>query len=185
MLAMVEAVPIVMQCPGERDIALSAAMKSTRLMRPARTSSENRQTSVPEPMSLPRNLPLSMGPPEITMLGRSQLDAPMSSEGVVLSHPAIKTTPSIGLPRIASSTSMDARLRKSIAVGRRLDSPHEKTGNSSGTPPASSTPRFTCSTSSRKCALQGVNSEKVLQMPMTGRPSNASSGKPLFFIQLR
>ncbi len=119
------------------------------------------------------------------MEGRSQDAAPMTRAGVVLSQPAISTTPSIGLPRIDSSTSMEARLRKSMAVGRRLDSPQEKTGNSSGSPPASSTPALICSTSPRKCALQGVNSEKVLQMPITGRPSKASSGRPLFFIQLR
>jgi hypothetical protein len=136
-------------------------------------------------MSLPRNRPLSMGPPEMTMVGKSQDAAPISSDGVVLSQPHISTTPSIGLPRIASSTSIDARFRNSIAVGRKLDSPQENTGNSSGNPPASSTPALMCSTSPRKCALQGVNSEKVLQMPITGLPSNASSGRPLFFIQLR
>jgi hypothetical protein len=45
------------------------------------------------------------------MVGRSQLEAPMMSEGVVLSHPMSSTTPSMGLPRIDSSTSMLARLR--------------------------------------------------------------------------
>ena len=39
-----------------------------------------------------------------------------------------------------------------------------------------STPRFTNSASSRKWPLQGVSSVQVLQMPMTGRPSNMSSG---------
>jgi hypothetical protein len=33
--------------------------------------------------------------------------------------------------------------------------------------------------------LQGVSSDQVLQMPMMGRPSNAWSGMPWFFIQLR
>jgi len=46
-------------------------------------------------------------------------------------------------------------------------------------------PRLIGSTSWRKCALQGVRSEAVLQMPITGRPSNISSGWPEFFIQLR
>ena len=55
------------------------------------------------------------------MVGRSQLAAPISSAGVVLSQPTSSTTPSIGLARIDSSTSMLARLRNSIAVGRRLD----------------------------------------------------------------
>ena len=37
-----------------------------------------------------------------------------------MSQPVISTTPSTGLPRIASSTSIEARFRNSIAVGRRL-----------------------------------------------------------------
>ena len=71
------------------------------------------------------------------MAGTSQLAAPIRRAGVVLSQPVISTTPSTGLPLIASSTSIAARLRNSIAVGRRLLSPVEKTGNSSGKPPAS------------------------------------------------
>ena len=127
--------------------------------------------------------------------------------------PANSTTPSMGLDRIISSTSIDicvgecctrytlisfappqdqqqnptgqrqlAKFRYSIAVGRMFVSPVDSTGNSSGTPPDSQTPRFTRSASSRKCALQGVSSEKVFAMPMTGRPSNASLGKPWFFL---
>jgi hypothetical protein len=99
-----------------------------------------------------------MGPPEITIVGTSQLAAPITSEGVVLSQPHISTTPSMGLARIDSSTSMLTRLRNSMAVGRMLVSPSEVTGNSSGNPPASQTPFFTLCASSRKCALQGVSS---------------------------
>jgi hypothetical protein len=33
--------------------------------------------------------------------------------------------------------------------------------------------------------LQGVNSDQVLQMPMTGRPSNICWGVPWFFMRLR
>ena len=33
--------------------------------------------------------------------------------------------------------------------------------------------------------MQGVSSEAVLQMPMTGRPSKRWAGRPWFFIQLR
>src|SRR3990167_2169549 len=46
-------------------------------------------------------------------------------------------------------------------------------------------PRLTCSAILRKCALHGVSSLQVLQMPMMGRPSNSWSGMPWFFIQLR
>ena len=185
MLAIVLAVPMVMQWPLERCISDSAAVKSAWLISPARTISDICHTPVPEPMSLPRNLPLSIGPPEMPMLGRSQLAAPMSSEGVVLSQPMSSTTPSIGLPRMLSSTSMLARLRNSMAVGRSWVSPSDITGNSSGKPPASYTPRFTNSAISRKCPLQGVSSLQVLQMPITGRPSSSSCGYPWFFSQLR
>ena len=137
MLAMVEAVPMVMQLPAERLCPCSAAMMSSTVSLPAFNSSKTRQTWVPEPMASPRKLPFSIGPPETAMVGRSQLAAPISSAGVVLSQPTSRITPSIGLPRIDSSTSMLARLRNSMAVGRRLDSPSDMTGNSRGKPPAS------------------------------------------------
>ena len=41
-----------------------------------------------------------------------------------------------------------------------------------GKPPASITPRLTCSAIWRKCALHGVNSDQVLQIPMIGLPWN-------------
>ena len=94
-------------------------------------------TPVPEPSSWPRHLPLSIGPPLTPMVGMSTLAAPIISAGVVLSQPISSTTPSIGLPRMLSSTSMLARLRYSMAVGRSSTSPSDITGNSSGKPPAS------------------------------------------------
>ena len=60
--------------------------------------------------------------------------------------------------------------------GRSWVSPSDITGNSSGNPPASYTPRLTNSANSRKCPLQGVSSLQVLQIPMTGRPSSRSWG---------
>jgi hypothetical protein len=169
---------MTMQWPAERDMHASASMNCSTVMIPALTSSLNRQTSVPEPMSCPQYLPFSIGPPETTMAGTSQLAAPITSDGVVLSHPQRSTTPSIGLARIDSSTSMLTRLRYSMAVGRMFDSPVDMTGNSTGSPPASQTPRLTWSAIPRRCALQGVSSDQVLQMPMTGRPSNTSAGRP-------
>ena len=142
-VAIVEAVPMTLQTPVERLMPVCASMKLSRLIRPARISSLKRQTSVPEPMSWPQNLPLSIAPPESTIDGRSTLAAPIRSAGVVLSQPQSRTTPSIGLARIDSSTSMLIRLRKSIAVGRRLVSPLDMTGNSTGKPPISHTPRLT------------------------------------------
>src|SRR5262245_36209288 len=110
MIAIVDAVPITLQVPVDLDMHDSASRNSRSLILPARTSSLNRQTSVPDPRSLPRNLPFSIGPPDTTIVGRSQLAAPITSDGVVLSQPHSSTTPSSGLPRIDSSTSMLARL---------------------------------------------------------------------------
>src|SRR5690606_32227254 len=168
-LAMVEAVPITAQCPRLLHIQASATESSSWLIAPARFASLNRQMS-DVPISFPRYFPVSIGPPDTTMVGRSTLHAPITSEGVVLSQPQSNTTPSSGFARIDSSTSMLARLRYSIAVGFINVSPSDMTGNSTGNPPASSTPRFTDSASSRKCALHGVSSDQVLHIPITGLP---------------
>ncbi len=111
MLAMVEAVPMVLQEPGERLIAASASRKSAFDIVPAFTASDICQSAVPEPTRSPRNQPFSIGPPETRIAGVSTLAAPIRSAGVVLSQPARSTTPSMGLARIASSTSMAQRLR--------------------------------------------------------------------------
>jgi hypothetical protein len=78
---------------------------------PARRSSDIDQVLVPEPISVPRYLPDSIGPPDTRIVGRSTLAAPMSVAGVVLSQPARSTTPSSGLARMDSSTLIAARLR--------------------------------------------------------------------------
>ena len=92
----------------------------------------------------------------------------MSCAGVVLSQPHSSTTASSGLARMDSSTSIAIRLRKSMVVGRMNISPSEMVGNSSGNPPAASTPRLTASATMRRCALQLFSSLQELQMPMTG-----------------
>ena len=183
--AIVDAVPIVLQWPFERELPASALMNCSIVILPAFTIWSKTQVLVPEPMSVPSYLPFSIGPPESAIVGMSQLAAPISRAGVVLSQPTSSTTPSIGSARIASSTSMLARLRNSIEVGRSWDSELENTGNSAGKPPISQMPRFTCSAIRRKCELQGLSSDQVLQMPMIGRPSKTWSGRPWFFIQLR
>src|ERR1700676_4429935 len=126
-----------MQCPRDRFMQDSASRKFFMSILPARTASDICQTPVPEPILCPLKQPLSIGPPETTRVGKLQLAAPIINEGVVLSHPQRSTTPSIGLPRIVSSASMEARLWNSIAVGRRFDSPNDMTGNSTGKAPSS------------------------------------------------
>ena len=114
-------------------------------MRPSISACSKRQTSVPEPMLRPWNTPFSMGPPVTISAGMSTLAAAISMAGVVLSQPVSNTTPSSGLARMSSSTSMAMGLRKSMAVGRMSASPRDMVGNSSGKPPACQTPRFTAS----------------------------------------
>ena len=72
-----------------------------------------------------------------------------------------------------SSTSIDIRFRNSIAVGFIRFSPSEIVGNSSGTPPAASTPRRTASPRPRRCRLQVTSSDQQFAIPTTGRPASA------------
>eukprot|EP00164_Ancoracysta_twista_P021246 GFYU01038485.1.p2 GENE.GFYU01038485.1~~GFYU01038485.1.p2 ORF type:complete len:112 (+),score=3.79 GFYU01038485.1:92-427(+) len=111
------------------------------------------------------------------MAGKSTEAAAIINDGVVLSQPTKSTQPSIGCPRMVSSTAKAARLRNIIAVGRKVFSEAENTGTSTGKPPASQMPAFTFSASSFMwMPLQGDSSDQVLRMPMIGRPSNRSCG---------
>ena len=145
---------------------------------PARTSSDSRHTSVPQPSGTPRNVPVSIGPPGTTTAGRSTEAAAMSSDGMVLSQPPSRTTPSTGLARSISSVAIAAMLRQSIAVGRTFVSPSDTTGSSSGTPPASWMPSRTDAATSVRCLLHGVRSDAVFAIAICGRPSKASAGAP-------
>ena len=169
--AIVDAVPITMQCPGLRTIPVCRSPHSSGVMRPARNSASYRRQSVQEPSVSPRQLAFSCGPPVTMIAGTSADAAPISSAGVVLSQPPSRTTPSSGLARMDSSASMLIRLRNSMVVGRMLYSPSDMTGNSIGKPPACHTPRLTASASPRRCALQCVSSLHELQIPIIGLPS--------------
>ena len=169
---------MVMQWPWLRIVARWASSTSAAVRLPRRNSSSKRQVSVPAPTSRPRKFPGSIGPPETMMVGRSTLAAPMSCAGVVLSQPESSTTPSSGLARRVSSTSIDIKLRKSIAVGRISCSPRDIVGNSRGTPPACHTPRLTNSARCRRWTLQGASSDQLLHTPMTGRPSSSAASIP-------
>ena len=52
-------------------------------------------------------------------------------------------------------------------------------GSSIGKPPACSTPFFTSSTRCRKWVWQGLMSDQVLRMPITGLPAQSSSDQPI------
>ena len=177
-LVMVEAVPITVQCPAVRAMHPSTSHHSSSVMRPVRNWSNSLRPSVPEPSLCPRHSPASIGPPGTMMAGMSALAAPINCAGVVLSQPHSSTTASSGLARMDSSTSMAIRLRNIMVVGCMNISPREMVGNSSGRPPAASTPRFTATATSRRWALQLFSSLQELQMPTTGLPSKISAGKP-------
>src|SRR3954447_23953320 len=83
---MVDAVPIVMQCPGDDAMRSSADAQSSSVMRPARSSSQYFQTSEPEPSTDPRQDARSIGPAGTNAKGRPAEIAPMTNAGVVLSH---------------------------------------------------------------------------------------------------
>jgi hypothetical protein len=82
-----------------------------------------------------------------TIAGTSTLAAAINCAGIVLSHPPISTTASIGCARIISSVSIDIRLRRNMLVGCANDSWMEIVGNAIGRPPAINTPRLTASIS--------------------------------------
>ena len=52
-LVIVEAVPIVMQCPGERAMPSSSSCQSSSVMLPAHSSAQYFQVSLPLPMTPP------------------------------------------------------------------------------------------------------------------------------------
>ena len=120
------------------------------------------------PSRSPRWRPVIIGPATTMTAGRPAETAPMSCAGTVLSQPPISTTASIGWARIISSVSIDIRLRYFRLVGFRNTSPSEMVGNSTGSAPAASTPRFTASRSSGKWRWQLLKPDGVNAMPTTG-----------------
>ena len=58
-----------------------------------------------------------------------------------------------------------------MVVGFTNGSESEIAGSSTGKPPACSTPRFTSSTRSLKCAWHWLMSDQVLRMAITGLPA--------------
>ena len=94
--AIVDAVPITMQWPAERERQDSTSAISSSEMLSARRSAQILRASVPEPISRSRHMPRSIGPPVTMMAGTSAEAAPISMAGVVLSQPESSTTASRG-----------------------------------------------------------------------------------------
>ena len=80
---------------------------------------------------------------------------------------------------------MASRFRYIIGVGFWNVSLSVATGISTGKPPASSTPRLTCSARWRRCMWQGLISDQVLRMRMSGLPRCSSASTPSWRIRDR
>ena len=93
---MVEAVPMVLQCPADGALLQARCRNSSSSISPAASWRRLRQITVPEPTSSPSCQPSSMGPPESTMAGMSTVEAAITPAGVVLSQPVVSTTASMG-----------------------------------------------------------------------------------------
>ena len=150
-LVIVDAVPIVMQWPGERAMPLSTSSHSSSVILPARNSAQYFQESVPLPSGSPCQFPRSMGPAGTKIAGIFMLAAAIIRAGVVLSQPPIRTAPSTGWLRKALLPPSQAYCdRASLKVLRTAPK-----GSSLATRLESrllATPRFTSSTRCLKCA---------------------------------
>gem|GEM_PF-2729592 len=93
---MVDAVPMVLQCPADGAEASAASKNVSSSIWPVARRRRLLQMMVPEPTNSPSNQPSSIGPPESTIAGMSTVAAAMIAEGVVLSQPVVNTTASIG-----------------------------------------------------------------------------------------
>src|SRR5215204_5698676 len=92
----VVAVPIVLQWPDEGAEEATISIYSGQPISPADLSFFASHLIVPEPARAPLYHPFSIGPPGSAIAGMLTVAAAMSSAGVVLSHPVVSTTPSIG-----------------------------------------------------------------------------------------
>jgi hypothetical protein len=80
---------------------------------------------------------------------------------------------------------MASRFRYIIGVGFWNVSLSVATGISTGNPPASSTPRLTCSARCRRCIWQGFSSDQVFRMRISGLPRCSSASTPSWRIRER
>ncbi len=174
---MVLAVPITLQTPQLAQNTSSSWSHSSAVTRPS-ISSETRRQPSSVATGVPRNRAQLLGPAVSVIAGFPALAAPINWAGTVLSQPASKTTPSMGLQRIISSTSIAIRLRNSIVLGATSCSCSEIVGNTTAVPPAAVTPRRTDSASPAKPWLHGFSSLQLEHTPMTGRRRTASRLRP-------
>src|SRR5207253_5942311 len=93
---MVEAVPMVLQWPGDGAESQARRTNSSSSISPAPSRRRDRQMTVPDPTSSPSCQPSSIGPPLSVIAGISTVAAALLAGGGVLSQPVVSTTASIG-----------------------------------------------------------------------------------------
>ena len=120
------------------------------------------------------------------MAGDIDAGAPSAAPAVVLSQPTRSTTP---IERIGAQRLLEHPWRRGCGTSWRWGAARSRPSRRQpGTRPAGAAlvdAMLHALGRSRRCALQGVSSDQVLQMPITGRPSKRSAGSPWFFIQER
>src|SRR5262245_35300446 len=92
----VVAVPMVLQKPGEGADDATNSKYSGQPISPADFIFLASHLMVPEPVRWPLCQPFSIGPTERAIAGMFTVAAAISCEGVVLSQPVVRTTPSSG-----------------------------------------------------------------------------------------
>ena len=78
----------------------------------------------------------------------------------------------------STSVSIASMLRYIMVVGFMKFSLSDMQGISTGMPPACKTPFLTFSAKILKCRWQGLISDQVLMMPITGLPAQSSGPNP-------
>jgi hypothetical protein len=111
----------------------------------------------------------------------------ITAAGIVLSQPTRQTIPSNRWPRAASSresaiTSRETSEQRIPSVPIETPSETEIVLSSIGIPPASRTPRLTCTASSRWLRLHGIDSIHVVATPTSGRDRSSSVNPVPFSI---
>ncbi len=184
--AIVDAVPIVMQWPAERDMHDSTSTMSDSL----HLAGLQHLGELPDVRAgadvLAAELAVqhrAAGDADRRQVARRRAHQ-QRGRGLVAAHHQHDAVERIGANRLLD-------VHRHLVAEQHRRRPHQRSrrGSSPGTRSGSrrlrGRRRFTCSASSRKCALHGVTSDHVLQMPITGRPSNWSCGMPWFFIHER
>ena len=178
------AVPIVLQVPGERLIACSASRKSSCVISPGLDVLGHlpQRRAGPHPFApepAVQHRPAGDDDGGQVDRGRTHQQRRRGLVAADQQHHAVD--------RIGADRFLDIHCGQGCGTSSRWGAARFRRARTPGIPAESRRPRRSraspVSARSRRWALQGVSSDQVLQMPITGRPSNKSAGKPWFFIQ--